>query len=96
MRGTDYDADWYSALAGTEIQIVIKPEGDFDHAVLYIHPKVSPTPGVGIYEGEFTDQGDGTYLAVYRVPKDLEADLEARAVNSAGDSGSAFIQFHSK
>lgn len=96
MRGTDYDENWFSADAGTEIEVVVRPEGDFERVDLYVHPKVTPTPGVGIYEGAFSDQGDGTYLAVYRLPVNLEADLEAR-VSGEGDSyGSAFIQIRSR
>ncbi len=96
MRGTDYDENWFSAEAGTEIEVIIRPEGVYERAALYVHPKVSPTPGVGFYEGEMTEREDGTFFGIYRVPIGLEADLEARVINSSADYGSAFIQLRSK
>lgn len=96
VREASFDADWYSADAGSEVEIIVRPEGDFASVELYIHPKVSPTPGIGIHEGSFEEQEDGSYIASYRLPSNLEADLEARAVGEGDAYGSAFIQTRSK
>lgn len=92
IGGAEYTENWYVADAGSALEIVIRPEGDFDHAELYVHPQATLTPGVGIHEGSFLPQSDGTYVATYRLPARFEGDLEARVSSGADSYGSAFIQ----
>lgn len=92
IGGAELQDNWYHAAAGTRVTLTVKPEGEFSRVSLFVHPKETLTPGLGIFEGAFNKQNDGTYTLDYRVPANLSADLEVRVQSNADDYGSVFVQ----